>query len=204
MAEDYLDFLKGFEEEDFGLEAVSAEELSEKIVAPSQTTETLTQTSEALQSNITGISNLEEKIDSVITQVKGLNALLDFDELNIEGKLDDILDKVANVQVSTDAGTGTAVVEESTETKDKLDKIMAAIGDPEKRKAEVERRLQEAIETKNAEIDGKLKEVETLIIPLLINFIKPESLEKKYIYWPNRKPIIERQIKKIMQITRGA
>jgi hypothetical protein len=203
MAEDYLDFLKGFEEEDFGLEAVSAEELSEKIIAPTQTTETLAQTSEALQSNITGISNLETKIDSVITHVKGLNALLDFDELNIEGKLDDILDKVSNVQVTTDAGTVTAVAEESAETKEKLDKIMAAIGDPEKRKAEVEKRLQEAIETKNAEIDGKLGEVEKLIIPLLANLIKPESLEKKYIYWPNRKPIIERQIKKIMQVTRG-
>ena len=125
MAEDYEDFLKGFEEEDFGLEAVSAEELSEKIVVPSQTTETLTQTSEALQSNITGISNLEEKIDSVITQVKGLNALLDFDELNIEGKLDDILEKVDNVQGVTDASTVTAVVEESAETKDKLDKIFS-------------------------------------------------------------------------------
>ena len=202
MADDYLDFLKGFEEEDFGLEAVSAEELSEKIVVPSQTTETLTQTSEALQSNITGISNLETKIDSVITQVKGLNALLDFDELNIEGKLDDILEKVDNVQSAAPSEV-TAVVKESTETKDKLDKIMAAIGDPEKRKAEVEKRLAEAIEKKKAEVDGKLKEVEGMIIPLLVNFIKPESLEKKYIYWPNRKPIIERQIKKIMQVTRG-
>ena len=202
MAEDYLDFLKGFEEEDFGLEAVSAEELSEKIIAPSQTTETLTQTSEALQSNITGISNLETKIDSVINQVKGLNALLDFDELNIEGKLDDILEKVDNVQSAAPAEVN-AVVEESAETKDKLDKIMAAIGDPEKRKAEVEKRLAEAIEKKKEEVDGKLKEVESLIVPLLINFIKPESLEKKYIYWPNRKPIIERQIKKIMEVTRG-
>ena len=202
MADDYLDFLKGFEEEDFGLEAVSAEELSEKIIAPTQTTETLTQTSEALQSNITGISNLETKIDSVITQVKGLNALLDFDELNIEGKLDDILEKVDNVQAAAPSEVN-AVVEESAETKDKLDKIMAAIGDPEKRKAEVEKRLAEAIEKKKEEVDGKLKEVESLIVPLLINFIKPESLEKKYIYWPNRKPIIERQIKKIMQVTRG-
>ena len=202
MAEDYLDFLKGFEEEDFGLEAVSAEELSEKIVVPTQATETLTQTSEALQSNITGISNLEEKIDSVITQVKGLNALLDFDELNIEGKLDDILEKVDNVQAAAPSEVN-AVVEESAETKDKLDKIMAAIGDPEKRKAEVEKRLAEAIEKKKEEVDGKLKEVEAMIIPLLVNFIKPESLEKKYIYWPNRKPIIERQIKKIMQVTRG-
>ena len=202
MAEDYLDFLKGFEEEDFGLEAVSAEELSEKIVVPTQTTETLTQTSEALQSNITGISNLEAKIDSVIIEVKGINALLDFDELNIEGKLDDILEKVDNVQAAAPSEVN-AVVEESAETKDKLDKIMAAIGDPEKRKAEVEKRLAEAIEEKKEEVDGKLKEVEAMIIPLLVNFIKPESLEKKYIYWPNRKPIIERQIKKIMQVTRG-
>ena len=202
MAEDYLDFLKGFEEEDFGLEAVSAEELSEKIVVPTQTTETLTQTSEALQSNITGISNLEEKIDSVINEVKGINALLDFDELNIEGKLDDILEKVDNVQAAAPSEVN-AVVEESAETKEKLDKIMAAIGDPEKRKAEVEKRLAEAIEKKKEEVDGKLKEVEAMIIPLLVNFIKPESLEKKYIYWPNRKPIIERQIKKIMQVTRG-
>ena len=202
MAEDYLDFLKGFEEEDFGLEAVSAEELSEKILVPTQTTETLTQTSEALQSNITGISNLEEKIDSVINEVKGINALLDFDELNIEGKLDDILEKVDNVQAAAPSEVN-AVVEESAETKDKLDKIMAAIGDPEKRKAEVEKRLAEAIEKKKEEVDGKLKEVEAMIIPLLVNFIKPESLEKKYIYWPNRKPIIERQIKKIMQVTRG-
>ena len=202
MAEDYLDFLKGFEEEDFGLEAVSAEELSEKIVVPTQTTETLTQTSEALQSNITGISNLEEKIDSVINEVKGINALLDFDELNIEGKLDDILEKMDNVPAEAPSEVN-AVVEESAETKDKLDKIMAAIGDPEKRKAEVEKRLAEAIEKKKEEVDGKLKEVEAMIIPLLVNFIKPESLEKKYIYWPNRKPIIERQIKKIMQVTRG-
>ena len=202
MAEDYLDFLKGFEEEDFGLEAVSAEELSEKIVVPTQTTETLTQTSEALQSNITGISNLEEKIDSVINEVKGINALLDFDELNIEGKLDDILEKMDNVPAAAPSEVN-AVVEESAETKEKLDKIMAAIGDPEKRKAEVEKRLAEAIEKKKEEVDGKLKEVEAMIIPLLVNFIKPESLEKKYIYWPNRKPIIERQIKKIMAVTRG-
>ena len=202
MAEDYLDFLKGFEEEDFGLEAVSAEELSEKIVVPTQATETLTQTSEALQSNITGISNLEAKIDSVINEVKGINALWDFDELNIEGKLDDILEKVDNVQAAAPSEVN-AVVEESAETKDKLDKIMAAIGDPEKRKAEVEKRLAEAIEENKEEVDGKLKEVEAMIIPLLVNFIKPEALEKKYIYWPNRKPIIERQIKKIMQVTRG-
>jgi len=193
--EDYEDFLKGFEEEDFGMEAVSAEELSDKVVAPSQATE-------VLESNVQGISNLETKIDKIISGVNGINALLDFDELNIESKLDQILDHVDSVQSAAPAEVN-AVVEESAETKEKLDKIMAAIGDPEKRKAEVERRLAEAIEGREAAVDEKLKDVEKLIIPLLINLIKPESLEKKYIYWPNRKPIVERQIKRIMAITRG-
>jgi len=195
MAEDYEDFLKGFEEEDFGLEAVSAEELSDKVVAPSQATE-------VLESNVQGISNLETKIDKIINGIGGLTALLDFDELNIESKLDKILEQVDSVQTAAPSEV-TAVVEESTETKEKLDKIMAAIGDPEKRKAEVERRLAEAIEGREAAVDEKLKDVEKLIIPLLINLIKPDSLEKKYIYWPNRKPIIERQIKRIMALTRG-
>ena len=193
--EDYEDFLKGFEEEDFGMEAVSAEELSDKVVAPSQATE-------VLESNVQGISNLETKIDKIISGVNGINALLDFDELNIESKLDQILDHVDSVQSAAPAEVN-AVVEESAETKEKLDKIMAAIGDPEKRKAEGERRLAEAIEGREAAVDEKLKDVEKLIIPLLINLIKPESLEKKYIYWPNRKPIVERQIKRIMAITRG-
>jgi chromosome segregation ATPase len=195
MAEDYEDFLKGFEEEDFGMEAVSAEELSDKVVAPSQATE-------VLESNVQGISNLETKIDKIINGIGGLTALLDFDELNIESKLDKILEQVDSVQNAAPSEV-TAVVEESTETKEKLDKIMEAIGDPEKRKAEVERRLAEAIEGREAAVDEKLKDVEKLIIPLLINLIKPDSLEKKYIYWPNRKPIIERQIKRIMAITRG-
>ena len=195
MAEDYEDFLKGFEEEDFGMEAVSAEELSDKIVAPSQATE-------VLESNIQGISNLETKIDKIISGVNGINALLDFDELNIESKLDRILEQVDSVQSAAPTEV-TAVVEESSETADKLNRIMEAIGDPEKRKAEVERRLAEAIEGREAAVDEKLRDVEKLIIPLLVNLIKPESLEKKYIYWPNRKPIIERQIKRIMTLTRG-
>ena len=148
MAQDYEDFLKGFEEEDFGMEAVSAEELSDKIVAPSQATE-------VLESNVQGITNLESKIDKIISGVNGINALLDFDELNIESKLDQILDHVDSVKSAAPAEVN-AVVEESTETKEKLDKIMAAIGDPEKRKAEVERRLAEAIENREAEVDGKL------------------------------------------------
>ena len=94
---------------------------------------------------------------------QGIKALLDFDELNIEGKLDTLLERVSDTE-ATDV--------------------------------EIERKVKE-------ETTDKMKEIEKLVLPLLVNFIKPESLEQEYIYWPNRKEIIERQIQRILSITRG-
>jgi hypothetical protein len=47
----------------------------------------------------------------------------------------------------------------------------------------------------------KLKDVEKLIMPFLLKLIK--TSDKEYVYWPNRKPAIEAQIKKILTLTRG-
>ena len=46
----------------------------------------------------------------------------------------------------------------------------------------------------------KLKELEKIIIPFLNKL--HSTGDKEYIFWPNRKPIIEEQIKKILQLTR--
>lgn len=46
----------------------------------------------------------------------------------------------------------------------------------------------------------KLAEVEKLVIPFLKKL--HESGDKEYIYWPNRKPAIEKQIQKILKLTR--
>ena len=131
--------------------------------------------------------------------------MLDFDELNIEGKLDQILEKVAEVPdtVVSSAGVTGEPANIAPETVDKIDKIIEIMGDPEARKAEIERRLQESIDSQKAIVNEKLSDVEKLILPLLVNLIKPESLAQKYIYWPNRKEVIERQIKKIILVTRG-
>ena len=46
-----------------------------------------------------------------------------------------------------------------------------------------------------------LLKVEKMVMPLLYNLMKnPEDV---YIKWPNRKEIIDKQIKKIVTITRG-
>lgn len=53
----------------------------------------------------------------------------------------------------------------------------------------------------NKESKEKFAKLEKLIIPLLIKLAKsPEA----YIHWPNRAAVIEDQVKKIVEITRGA
>lgn len=47
----------------------------------------------------------------------------------------------------------------------------------------------------------RLQEVEKLIIPFLQKLYA--TSDKEYIYWPNRKPIIENQLNKILKLTRG-
>ena len=51
-----------------------------------------------------------------------------------------------------------------------------------------------------ADVTGKLKDVELLILPLLQNLKK--NPEKDYIHWPNRTAIIDKQIEKILAVTR--
>lgn len=48
---------------------------------------------------------------------------------------------------------------------------------------------------------ARLEEVEKLIIPFMQKLYA--TADKEYIYWPNRKPIIENQINKILKLTRG-
>lgn len=47
----------------------------------------------------------------------------------------------------------------------------------------------------------RLNEVEKMIIPFLMKL--QTTGDKEYIYWPNRKPIIEKQIERILKLTRG-
>ena len=48
---------------------------------------------------------------------------------------------------------------------------------------------------------SRLNELEKMIIPFLTKL--HSTGDKEYIYWPNRKPSIEKQIEKILKLTRG-
>ena len=52
------------------------------------------------------------------------------------------------------------------------------------------------------EYSGKMKGLEKLTLPLLYNLLK--TSDEPYILWPNRKQIIETQIRKILGITRNS
>jgi len=66
----------------------------------------------------------------------------------------------------------------------------------------IERLYDQRLEASTQSSDERLKKVEGLIIPLLDNLIK--SAEKSdYIFWPNRKTIIEQQKRSILEVTRG-
>lgn len=51
-----------------------------------------------------------------------------------------------------------------------------------------------------ADYKERLAEVEKIVIPFLQKLY--QTADKEYIYWPNRKPVIEKQIEKILKLTR--
>jgi hypothetical protein len=52
-----------------------------------------------------------------------------------------------------------------------------------------------------SEYKSRLNEVEKIIIPFLTNLLK--TADQPVIKWPNRGPVIEKQIQKILKLTRG-
>jgi hypothetical protein len=51
------------------------------------------------------------------------------------------------------------------------------------------------------EYKKRLQKLEAMIVPFLEKL--KETGDKEYIYWPNRKPKIEKQIEAILKLTRG-
>ena len=86
-----------------------------------------------------------------------------------------------------------------------IHKIMAEYGDDDfgftaVDEAEYDAVIAEKDETVE-EYKARLTQVEKIIMPFLTNLLKSQS--QPYIHWPNRGPIIEKQIQKILTLTRG-
>jgi hypothetical protein len=102
-----------------------------------------------------------------------------------------------------EVGQSTSTTTQVTvDTGDLKDEIMAKLYDLESRLLNVDQStlIAEHKRLVEMEVSEKLKQVEDLILPLLYNLMK--NPEKEYIHWPNRTPIIDKQIEKITAITR--
>jgi hypothetical protein len=86
-----------------------------------------------------------------------------------------------------------------------INKIMAEYGDNDFGFSAVSEEEYNAVINEKDETVEKYKhrltEVEKLIMPFLTNLLK--TADKPYINWPNRGPIIEKQIQKVLSLTRG-
>ena len=64
----------------------------------------------------------------------------------------------------------------------------------------INKSVNKAAETITDDYKSRLKQLEDMILPFLVKL--QSTGDKEYIYWPNRKPVIEAQIEKILKLTR--
>ena len=169
------------DEFDFGFSAVSTEEFSK--------TQTVTEAQPSTTSS-EEFDELKKKLDSISSLIQTLGDREDtslFDETgeivaaNGE-KISRVEDKIDKI-LAMESSQITSALEEQGSS------IRAVIDEVEERKGEL-----------NEKFSGKLKELESLVIPMLKGLMK--NADKEYIYWPDRTPILEKQIKKVYSITR--
>ncbi len=92
-------------------------------------------------------------------------------------------DRITETQIANEVASevSSTVLEKMGELEDKLADMMDYIQVKEEDK-------------------GNMEEIEGLILPLLYNLLK--NPEREYICWPNRTEVIQKQIDKILQLTR--
>jgi hypothetical protein len=81
------------------------------------------------------------------------------------------------------------------------DEPVAAPAEDSSKLKSLEDKIDAVLSSNEESYKAKLKEVEGLILPLLVNLMK--NPEKPYIKWENRTEVIQKQIDKILAITRG-
>ena len=128
------------------------------------------------------------------------------DDLNVDFGFSAVTADDLGIQTASEA----AVSPELEAKPDKILEAQEATADVAEQKAalkaEIEKErigLAKKWDDEKTVLSGKLATVEKLVLPLLYNLIRPETLDKKYILWPNRKTIIEQQIKRILSVTRS-
>jgi len=106
-------------------------------------------------------------------------------------------DEVQEFETAVQEKVAKVVGQESGVLEDKIDKLLKLREDDSS--------YQVLFEKRKAELDdiykSQMRKLEKLILPLLHNLMK--NPENEYIKWPGRTAIVQKQINKIVAITRG-
>ena len=167
---------------DFGFSAVSTDEFKK--------TQTDTETAPSTGVSSDEFDELSKKIDSISSLIHSLGDREDtslFDETGETVKANG--EKIARVENKIDKILAMESSQVASALEEQGSSIRAVIDEVEERKGEL-----------NEKFSGKLKELESLVIPMLKGLMK--NADKEYIYWPDRTPILEKQIAKVYSITR--
>jgi hypothetical protein len=109
----------------------------------------------------------------------------------------EVADQLKAVAKSSAGQASSAAIEELDSKVDLLTKLVSnSLSELEEHKDTLTR----VGSTESLDFKDRLIECEKLILPLLQNLMKNE--DKEYIYWPNRKAIIQQQIDRLQKITR--
>ena len=86
-----------------------------------------------------------------------------------------------------------------------INKILAEYGDDDFGFSAVSEEEYNAVINEKAdtveEFQQRMTQLEKLVLPFFTKLLK--TADKEYIYWPNRKALVEAQIQKILTLTRG-
>ena len=106
-------------------------------------------------------------------------------------------DEVQEFETAVQEKVAKATQQETGALESKLDELLKLRKDDNSYQVLFEKRKVELEEV----YKGQMKKVEKLILPLLHNLMK--NPENEYIKWPGRTAIVQKQINKIVAITRG-
>jgi hypothetical protein len=176
FSEDYIN-----SSNDFGFTAVDANELASKTNqnALQQAATTSQVVSDTLK---TDISSLQSKLNEILTKISSIQPpnLTNLPQKSDLIRLEEKIDKTLSAELK----------ELSLSVGESEQNIRSIIDEVEERKEQLK------IIYKNRMVD-----IEKLVLPLLYNLMK--NPEKEYILWPNRTDALNKQIAKIISITKS-
>ncbi len=168
--------------DDFGFTTVDADAFEQQN---QQEREVAEEVAGEISSNLisevnTKISGLEGKINAILSRISDNSGDESIDNSIDMNRIEEKIDKILSMENT----------ELAQSIQDQGANIRAIIDEVEERKSQLE-----------SDYNDKLKDVEKLVLPLLINLTK--NPEREYLLWPDRADKVKTHINRILEITRG-